>query len=348
MTLRLRLLLAFGYLAALVLIVSISAMFTFLHLSSGIDVILTNNFRTIEASMGMIEALERIDSSTLAALLERQPPDVEDEQLVAIFLENLAKAEANVTEVNEPVILASIREKFDGFLEARAALLERSPERPLAAYESDVFPRFGAVKSELFALLEVNHDAMIAADRRAKTTAVQSGAWLGALVTIALVSFVFMAHALRSQVLQRLARLRRDMERIGSSGTLRRIHCPGHDELSAIAGTINRILDGYETHRARTEQRLARERRLVSALLYQLGEDAALFDPRGNLIAGDLGREAAEREIGRWIADRQRAELEPEVGPQEVEVGNGAVRLDLVATPQGQPLGWLARIARNA
>lgn len=345
MTLRLRLLLAFGYLAALVMVVSISAMFTFLHLSSGIDVILTNNFRTIEAAMGMVESLERIDSATLAALLERNPTDLEEQRLIGSFAENLEKAEANVTEEHEPAILAAIHREFEAFLAARRTLLDESPERPLAAYESRVAPRFGAVKSEVFALLQVNHDAMIEADRRAKATAVQSGAWLGVLVTMALVSFVFMAHALRNQVLKRLGQLRRDMERVGSSDSLRRIHCPGRDELSAIAGAINRILDRYESLKARTEQRVARERRLVVSLLERLDGGAALLDLRGNIVAGGLGVDDAEREIGRWIAELEESKEEPPEEAQELEIAGTAVRLELVVTRRGQPLGWLARVA---
>lgn len=347
MTLRLRLLLAFGYLAALVLLVSISAMFTFLHLSSGIDVILTNNFRTIEAAMEMIDALERIDSATLAALIEDESAELEQGQLIATFLASLDKAEANVTEEPEPAILAAIRERFDAFLGAREALLQESPERPLVAYERNVFPRFGAVKAELFTLLEVNHEAMILADRRAKATAVQSSAWLGVLVTIALVSFVLMAHALRSQVLNRLAQLKRDMERVGSSETLRRVHCPGRDELAAIAGAINRILDRHEALKARIEQRFTRERRLVTSLVARLDGAAALLDLKGNVLAGTLDGEDTERAIRRWIDQRQRLDAEETSDTRELDLDGAKVRLQLVATRHGEPLGWLARVDRR-
>lgn len=344
MTLRLRLVLAFAYLAALILLVSGSAIVALLGLSSSVDVVLQENFRSIEASISMIEVLERMDSEALAALLAKGGPDGTSGALVDGFYSALAEAEGNVTEPDEPAVLARIRADFEAYAEAHHDLLGGPAEEALDAYRRVVSPRFGAVKADAFELLEINRTAMVTADREARQSAGQTSAWLGTLVAIALLSFVVLSHGLQTRVLAPLAELRRDMSRIRVGDLTRRLRAEGSDELAAIALEFNELLDRYAETQRGTHGRVAAERRLSLALLEACGEGAAVFELSGEPMAGDLGE--LERETIDWLREQGR----DQVGSSATEptrLDNG-VELLLLRSRAGGAVAWLARPTRSA
>lgn len=346
MTLRVRILLGYGYLVVLLLVAATSALLGFFHLSAGIDAVLEKNFASIRASMRMIESLERQDSATLAALVEGRARAEGMEELEADFVDALAGAEGNVTEEQEPAILQKVHDGFDAYREERDQLLSSQPGRPLAAYDGQVFPLFSRVKAEVVRLLEVNQQAMFRADREAKQSAVQSGTWLGFLVAIALVSLVFLSRVLQLDFLSRLEELRRALAVVAGGETQRRLRAEGNDELSTIARHVNTVLELHERSEARAQGRLASERQLVLGLVAAQGEGAALYSPSGSLVAGDDRVAARHRAVGEWIAETGRrlaAKADGDGVSETVAVdGGGEVEVRLLrAGPR--PVGWLAR-----
>lgn len=339
MTLRVRLLLGYGYLVALLLAAAASALLGFLELSAGIDEVLEENFRSIRASMRMIESLERQDSATLAALAGGEVQGAGMAPLEKEFLDALNDAEGNVTEGAEPQILGAVRKGFETYRENRDALLASRPERPLAAYDREVFPHFSAVKAKVLELLDINQEAMIEADRRARETAIGSGVWLGFLVAVALVSLVFLSRALQRRVLSRLSELRQGMAAIAAGDLGRRLREEGGDELTSIACQFNSLLDQYEELGGSLRGRLALERRLVVALV---GEGRALYGLAGELLAGELG--GAERALGRRLRERHRergAKQEP--GLETLSLDGADFEVRLLQASGDRPVGWLAQ-----
>lgn len=348
MTLKVRLLLGYGYLVALLLLAAVGAMLGFLELSAGIDLVLEENLKSIEATMGMIDALERQDSATLAALIEGDTEVVELEAFEADFAAALAVALGNVTEEEEPPVLAAIEGRFADYRRERDALLAAQPERPLAAYNRRVFPLFSQVKGGLFRLLEINQGAIVEADREAKETAVQNGAWLGFLATIALVSLVLLSRAMQRQILSRLEELKEGTATITHGDLSLRLRERGSDELTAIAHHFNQVLDQRQQVERRLAGRLAQERRLVLGLVEHLGPGAVLYELSGERLAGDDPRDRWSA-VEDWLREEGRRRLTDtpdftEPVRESVELGDGATaELRLLTTGPGRPVAWLAR-----
>jgi hypothetical protein len=342
MTLRVRLLLGYGYLVALLLLAAGSAMVGFLYLSEGIEGVLEDNFQSIQAAMTMIDALERQDSATLAALIERRAEVAEIEDHERVFDEALGEAGRNVTEDGEPEAIAEIQDAFAAYREARNRLVASQPATPLAAYKQEVFPRFAAVKAAVVELLAINQRAMFEADRQARQGAIQSGTWIGLLVVIALVSLVFLSRAMQRQILVRVERLASGMAAITAGH--RRLREEGDDELAKIAHQVNRLLDQYDELRGHSQGRLAQERRLVQGLVAGFGSGSALFSLSGELLAGELGAPALERRVAEWIREegRTRSGADERVSTT-VEAEGGSVEIELVVAPGERPTAWLAR-----
>jgi HAMP domain-containing protein len=351
MTLRLRLLLGYGYLVALLLVATGSAMLGFLHLSESVDVILEENFASITAAMSMLEALERQDSATLAALLEGRGEVPEMEAYEEAFLAALEAAEGNVTLEAEGPLLERLRRDFLAYREARDRLLAAPPASPLRAYNTRVFPVFSAAKAQLFELLDLNHQAMVEADREARRAALQNGAWLGFLVAVALISLVFLSRALQRRLLARLADLRRGMGAIAAGEHHRRLREDESDELGTIARHFNELLDQLQQVEARMRGRLSQERQAVLGLVRHVGGGAAVYDLSGRLLAGGEEEPFGGRlpdALMDWIDEEGSRRLdavgeEGGDGSQVVDVDGRPMRIDLLLASPRRPVGWLVR-----
>ncbi len=348
MTLRLRLLLGYGYLVGLVLVAAGSALFGFLQLSAGIGRMMEENFETLAAATRMMEAIERQDSATLEALLEAQPPGAEMTEHERAFADALERAFEVVTEPEEAEVLRALDRHYQAYRQAREALLAAPPERPLSVYEREVAPRFLDVKIGLFRLLDVNQRAIADAERRSRQTALANGAWLGALVAASLFSFVFLSRAMQRQILSRLEDLRCSSEAVAEGDTRRRLLDHADDELGQVASAVNRLLDRLQQTEGRAGAQVRAERRTSLALLASYGPGAAVFDLDGRLLAGEID-EATEDAVCDWAREEGKRRLEragepgaPGVGAVAAELPGG-LTATLLRPPAGAPVGWLVR-----
>lgn len=346
MTLRLRLVLGYTYLVALVLVTALSAISGFVVLSRGIDQVLDDNVRSIEASMTMLESLERQDSATLSALLGATGAAAELRSADEAFREALATARGNITEAEEREALNSLDTAHGELVAARDRVVAGAPERPLRLYEEEIFPRFQTVKGGVRELLNINYSAMKAADQDARSSARRSGAWIGLLVTLAVVSLVMLSRALQRRVLERLATVREVSKALASGDTKRRVVLSGDDELTEIGCRLNEILDRREETQGYWQGRLAVEKRLALALFRDLDPGGTIFALDGTVLIEPYAKDTPARraEIGRWISDngsRVVEELANDAEPnQEIEAGGETVRLDLLRTDPSRPVAW--------
>jgi HAMP domain-containing protein len=355
MTLRLRLLLGYGYLVFLLLVTAFSAVLGFLELSEGIERVLAENVRSMRAITDMIEALERQDSATLTALLDPDTGEADLSQHETDFLRALERAEQNITEEEEALVLGRLREDFSAYREARDALMGERPQRPLRAYNERVFPAFTRVKRDVLRLLDINHEAMIGADRRARQTALRSGAWLGFLVMVALLSLVVLSRVLQERILGRLLDLRRITGAIAAGDTKRRLPEGGGDELATVARYFNETLDRQAAISAQMRGLLGLERQLSLALVHHLGPEHLVLALDGQTLVESLapGHGACRKEVAQWVAEegqRRLRESPPDEQPvrTEIRTAQGLVELELLRVAGRRPVAWIGRLIPEA
>jgi methyl-accepting chemotaxis protein len=338
-----RLLVAYGYLVGLVVIGAAGAALGFRGLGNDIGTVLEENFESVRASMEMLEALERQDSAVLTALLSpeasRDPVRVSEES----FRRALERARQNVTLATESTVLDSIQARYGAYREARESLLAAAPDRPLRRYDAETYPLFEDVKAEVRQLLDLNHEAMLDADRVAQRSATRHAAAYAALVALALLSMGLISQGLQVHVFQRLDELH-DVATAVSQGDLsRRAAANRDDELGLVANQVNQLLDRQQELGGMLQGRVARTGQLVAGLLGELPHPAAVLNLAGELVASTL-QESRGEAVVRAMAARPEL-LQPDAekleAERELSVDGAAYRVTLVTVPGRRPVGWL-------
>lgn len=343
-----RLLLAYGYLVALVLVGAAGAALGFHTLGNRLNVVLGENFDSVRASMDMLEALERQDGAVVRALLGREGARETVTSSEREFLDALGRARANVTEEDERPVLASIEAAYSDYRAARDALLDGrdGAVSSLAAYERDGLPYFVPVKTGVRSLLELNHRAMLDADRAARQAARDRAVGYAALTALALVSLGVLSRGLRRGVISRLDELRGVAGAVRRGDLRRRAAEDPADELGEVARELNRLLDAHDELRGRFEARQSRLRDLIVGLLGTLAGPAAYLAWNGDLIGSTFDEADTAR-----IAERARAEVAAAVdeaggedpAPRAIDE---RLRLEPVLAAGRRPVGWLVRLRR--
>lgn len=341
MTLHNRLLLTYGYLVFLVILGAVSAAFGFRDLGASIGGVLGQNFESVRASTGMLEGLERQDSAMLALLMDKANARRSLEEAEAAFRDALAHAERSISIAQEQAILTSIAGDFETYRRARDELIQNTPDRPLEQYERLVYPAFDAVKTGILALIDVNHDAMVRADEQAMRSATTRAALHALLVAAAVVSLAPLARMLRRDVLGRIRELSDVAQAIAGGDARRRATIDHNDELGMVARQLNSVLDQVQQARSEAGGRLARERRLLRAVVSSLGAPAALAAADGQLIVDTLAPEM-RRQLVPLIQHHCRADVAREV---DLETPAGRFTLRPLEPDGGALLGWLVVMA---
>ncbi len=341
MRLATRILLGYWYLVILLVIIAAGAALGFHTLGSNIGKVLTENFDSVRASTAMMESLERQDSAVLALLLGREGARHALETSEISFRQALGRARANITLPEERPVIEDIEQRFAAFAAARDQLLEATPEQPLRAYDEETFPKFEAVKAGVIHLLEINHQAMVEADRRAQTTASQRATILALLVLLALFSLAFLSRALNRTLLERLDELAKVAEAIAGGGFDRRAAAQYPDELGAVARQLNAVLDRQQEVESAMEGRTSLYRDLLVGLLGALPRPAAIVGFDGRILGStlDAAADALIEQAGSKISAVEKCCSETELTTE-----NGTVELTLLRSGPHRPLAWLARL----
>lgn len=347
MTLRTLLLLGYGYLVALLLVTAAVSALGLQRFGRSLDRVLRENLTSVQASMDMLDALERQRAATFDVLLGEAAATAALTVADADFDAALTIARDHAFALGEPELVANLSNEAAALRAARTALLERRAERLLATYEELVGPRFLAVKRDVMSVLRRNADAIREADQRAREEALTFSLGLATLVVVALLSLGFMSRALQQTILSRLTKLRELSDAVAAGDRARRFPVGREDELGVLARHLNVALDRHEALQAQMEGRFNQQCQLLLGHLAQLDHPAALVALDGDVIASTLGARAEARVAA--LADRIRAERKsaaPEAGKvmRRISDGDTALTLQLLVANGTRAVGWFVTV----
>lgn len=347
MTLRTRLLVAYGYLTAMLVVSAAGSALAFHHLGRSIATVFSENVVSLRTATGLLDQLERQDSATLEALLGREAAHPRLAASDEAFRTLLAQARDNVTAPGEAAVIARIESCFVTFVAARSSLVTTRHPDPLAAYEQETLPGFAACKAAVIELLELNTEAIRQADRRSLRFAARASGALALLVAAALLSVGLLSRSLQEGFLGRLSRISADARAIAAGDVARRLQTGEQDELGLLASQLNAALVARDEVEDRMRGVLTQQRQVLLGMLEWLPRPAALLGLDGSLVASTMSSEieSALMQHRREIAARSGHAAVPVRSDQELLVLDFGVKLSLtpLVAPPGRPVGWLVQ-----
>ena len=352
-TLRTRLRIGYSYIMLLVLLTAGSAAIGFYQISNAIDRILSENFRSVDAAVQMLEALEEQNTLSMRVLIEDKPPIDELREADKIFTTALDMARGNIVLAGEVEIISRIEGNYQTYLKRRAQIFNGYHEHPFVVFNAELFPDYLKIKESVFALLNLNHDGIIAAEKNARATALQTAAWLGLLVTVVLISMAVLARVLQRKIISRLQDLAEVAQEIAIGNHSRRFDARQNDELGTVARQLNNALDARDELQAEMRGRINQEKQLVLGLLEDYGRPGLLIglDNKVIAISDDVSESFNVTAIIAWLTENRKKLLEHFRATEELTnvehqfTAEQIATIQLLTTAKTRPVGWLITFA---
>jgi signal transduction histidine kinase len=295
---RQKLMLGFGGLLAVITVIGVLTMAQIRDLGRSIDVILTENYRSVVACQDMNEALERMDRGVLFSIAG---DPARGEGLVAEntarFLAALDEELGNITLAGEEEKARRIQSLFADYTGAIARMADLSGplERRQADYFEILLPLFHQIKVLADQILKMNQanmsDANDAARRRADSALGRMGAAIAASALIALV-FGFLV---QRWVLVPINRLMESVDEIRRGNLDLVLEAGSGDEIGRLSALFNEMAVALRRARHTDRLKMLRTRRATEAVFKALPTAVAVVDPGGRV---EVATTHAEQHFG--------------------------------------------------
>ncbi|MEO0457351.1 MAG: ATP-binding protein [Cyanobacteria bacterium P01_A01_bin.114] len=301
MKLRAKILSGYSINLLLVLLVGGWGIINLWRLGKASDAILRENYRSIQAADGMIDALEHQNDAALLLTLDQEPADTGLSREHEIdFLQWLGRANDNITLAAEPETLARIEARYQAYLElvSRLQLQQLSGDSGsdfggdsggdsglVSLYKADVQPSFQRVRESAVELRQINQAAMIAASETAKQTS------RNAIASVALAGIgaaalgLVLSWVLSKQLIWPLKSMTRAAAQIASGDYDVQLSVDTQDELGVLAAEINLMSQRLQEFRALNLDQIFTEKQRSEAIVNSLSDGIVVVDDQFLIMA---------------------------------------------------------------
>jgi signal transduction histidine kinase/HAMP domain-containing protein len=300
-TLRHRILLTLLPLLAILAVLGAAGLALLSRLGSRADQILRENYDSVRYMERLGQALERIDSSFLFALVGRENQARQQYSVYwAQFDEYLRKEQENITLPGERELagrLADLGRAYqrdgDAFFRLGRAERERAyfgeAGRPGLL---DAFTRLQATAEEI---LHINQENMEQASRDARQTAEASLFWFGGGLAVAAALAVVIALRTVWSLLEPIRAVTESAQAIGAGNLDQVVPIFGTDELGRLADAFNGMARQLRAYREGQQARLLRLQQASQATIDAFPHPVLVVDSRGRV---EMANPAARRLFG--------------------------------------------------
>ena len=295
-SLRTRLRLGLGAMAAALAILSIAAVLSLDRLGGAVATILRENYTSVILCEQMKEALEREDSAALFAAVGHesisQPMLTENRRS---FAAAFALEEANLTVPGEGELVREIGRLYRDYITTVDAVLAGPVGNRSDAYFRGLLPRFTRIKERVQDVLRLNQESMEKSDLQAKALA-RSTVRAAILVSLAAVLFaMWFAWRLPRSIAQPIEALTRSARAVGEGDLDVVVEEPDVTELAALATAFTRMTVRLRAYRESSLGELLAAKDLAQATLECMLDPVVVWGRDGAAL---LANAAATKAFG--------------------------------------------------
>jgi len=244
MGIRLKIFAGFMILAIMLLIAGFISIHEFMNIGNYVQKLLDDNYRSIEASRTMVEALEREDSGILLLLMgnwnEGRKILEEGDDL---FNKGFSYAENNLTIPGEHKFVERIRQDYN--------IYKKTWERPIVGtnkegnfewYYNKSHQMFLQVKESVKQLMEINQETMYETGSDLKNRS-QRAVMPGIVAIVAAVVFtVLFTYFINYYIARPIVKLTRGIEEYKNTGEIFKFTSETSDEIGRLTNAIKEML----------------------------------------------------------------------------------------------------------
>lgn len=250
MKIKTKLTLGVGLLFLLIILLSVVGAKYINELKKDTENILVANYHSLEYSRNMLTSLEE---GTEKAYLK--------------FEINLQNQEKNITEIGEPEVTSEIRNSFETIkLNKSDSSLE------------------GAIRKDIFRLMEMNMQAIQRKSEVAKITADKAVFWIALTGTLCfLIAFVLLVN-LPSNIANPIKELTESIKQIAAKNYSERVHFEDHSEFGQLAKSFNTMAQKLEEYNNSNLAKLMKEKKRTETLINNMHDPVIGLDENLKVI----------------------------------------------------------------
>jgi two-component system, NtrC family, sensor histidine kinase KinB len=302
MTLRQRIVLALAPLVCLLAVIGATGIFLLRQVGNRIEDILRENYVSVEAMVGLNEALERIDSSFQFDLQGKEDAKHDYDTNWVLYRENLRLEENNITLPGEEErvnklrnLTEEYRQRGDRFFAGGPNRRGRGEEYFGAAGNRGLLQCFRDIKDVAEEIRKMNKENMEEASGKAKSTAANSQIWLGIGLAATVVLAGLLIWSTRRSILRPIQAVTQSAIAIGAGDLNQAVPVMSRDEIGQLAEAFNRMARQLRDYRQSHSARLLRAQRTSQATIDSFPDPVLVVDPGGGV---EMANPAAHRLLG--------------------------------------------------
>jgi len=286
MKIKTKLILAFAFLLVEFLFVSLFSLYFIHKISQQNNLITKDNNLSISYSENMLQSIDKINDFNSSSIFNRH--FVPDRKELSLFLtnfeKNLVNEENNITETGEKELAQSVRENFEKFKSLMSDSVSSSVEDKSGYYYTILLPTVNEIKFALFAISDINMNAIVRKNLVANDTAGHSYIVLSIIATIFFLVFFVFIFGFPKYIADPIEILAKNVNEIANKNFKVRMAFNTNDEFGQISKAFNDIADSLEEYNKFDTEILLERKELSESVIRRMDEPVLILDVNQNII----------------------------------------------------------------
>ena len=274
-----------GYLLVVIILIGVASwsIYNFMTLNDAINDIMVENYRSVIAAEGMMEALERQDSAELIFVFGQKEKALEIFQRNQMeFMKHLSRAEDNITIEGEKEIIDDINKKYqqylDRFYELRNKYQNSGINELQTHYLKNIMPKFEAVKKETRNLLQINQSHMKTAQEKANNNSTKAIYSTVVFSITAVVLAIILGIYISNLILKPITELTKTVKEIAGGDLEHIIQVDTEDEIGELAHEFNSMTQRLKEFEEMNVSKIIKEKNKSEGIVKSISNPLLVTD----------------------------------------------------------------------